>query len=102
MTFNFEHLRIEIARFTELTRLGKLHWEKVHAHTCTYQTCDLDELLIVSCCGNGCFIQIQNAKFDVPCELLFELCGEIVNQIKNNTSQISTLAKSLHALIPTM
>jgi transcriptional regulator CtsR len=98
MSTKYNLVQNEIRRFTELTRSGKLQWEKVHANICTYQTCDLDELLIVSCCGNGCYIQIQNVKYDVPCELLFELCSEIVNQIKNNTTQMSALAKSLHAL----
>jgi hypothetical protein len=91
MSAKYDIIRIEIAKFTEPTKTGKLLWEKVPGFTCTYQTCNTEPRLIVSCCDHGCSIQIQDQKLEVPCDVLSELCSEITGQIVGKTRIVEAL-----------
>jgi len=96
----YNDLRVKIAEISELTRQSKTKWERYPGLTCTYQTIESDPIyLSVSCCKPGCFIQTEGVKLDVPCEELFELCSEIVTQIRQDTVQITAMVESLDALV---
>jgi len=43
-------------------------------------------------------IQTGDAKLDVPCEEMFELCSEIVKQIRQDTVKIAAMVESLREL----
>jgi len=91
----YNDLRIKIVAISESTRQGKIKWKRTPFLHCTYQTLDSEPYLSVSCCRPECFIQTDGAKLDVPCEEMFELCSEIVKQIRQNTAQVSAMVESL-------
>jgi hypothetical protein len=95
MTSNFEHLRIEIARASALTKTGELLWEIVPGYTCRYQTCNTKYPLVVSCCNRSCFIETKDGKQNVPCAELAQLCEEIVHQINAEIIRIAAITESV-------
>jgi len=98
MEYTIEHLRQEIAKITEATKTREKLWERVRNHTGMYRTIESQPYLAISYCNPHCWIQAKDLKITVSCEEIFELCGEIVKQIRQNTTQMAAMIESLRAL----
>jgi len=98
MEITIEDLRQEIAKIAEATKSRKKRWERMPNHLGAYRTIEPQSYLAVSYCNPERWIQTKDVKIDVPCEELFELCGEIVKQIRQDSKQMAAMVESLRTL----
>ena len=87
----------EINKITELTKVGTLKWVKVPSRYLLYQTCNTELQLVISCNSPDCRIKIGNRTADISCEVIFELCSEIVKQLRNEQSQMDDTVAMLRS-----
>jgi len=99
MNNQYENLQMEMARLNDLTISGKIRWQKTPGTSFTYYTQDLQQFMAVACCNSECWLQVGNQKWNIPCEDMVILCGEIAKQVKRDTKEISAVVETLRTVI---